>query len=211
MTYRDRLCAHCEAAIGEGDVVVCPRCSKVSSSVGELRQVDLRGRALAGADLSGLDLTGAMLARADLRRIRAAGAKLDDAILTFADLTDADLSGASLDRADLRGANLHQVSLDGASLHRAKVDIVYAILRGFDGVPDWRPLGELGPADPRPSRRSSERGLYTSAGGERIRCPLCGGEAFEVAGAALRSPGSYSLVCGRCSHIVSFAREPLLG
>lgn len=98
---------------------------------GSLKNVPLRGAALAGADLLQANLAGAYLLSANLEGARLLGANLENAdmfqinlkssVLQGANLAQANLGGASLQGADLRRANLRDANLTGADLQGANL------------------------------------------------------------------------------------------
>lgn len=126
----------------------------------DLREIDLRDGAFAGADLRDADLRHAQLERADLSGACLQGARLGAADLTLADLRGADLRGADLSGADLCGADLRDADVTGADLvdshlawsrltgARGMTDEVRAMARHRDG----RVLGKQAAADGEPAQ-----------------------------------------------------------
>lgn len=100
----------------------------------DLREIDLREGAFAGADLRDADLRHAQLELADLSGACLQGARLDAADLTLADLRGADLRGADLSGADLSGADLRDADFSGADLTTAHLP--WSRLTGARGLPD---------------------------------------------------------------------------
>ena len=84
-----------------------------------MRDMDLRGVALANANIRECDLTGSDLSGADLRGCSLVssvmvGVNFTNALLDYTDMTDTDLRGANFTGAVLDGVDMWRANLKGA-------------------------------------------------------------------------------------------------
>lgn len=84
-----------------------------------MRDLDLRGAALANANIRECDLTGSDLSGADLRGCSfvssvLVGCNFSHALLDFADMTDTDLRGSNFTGASMNGTDMWRANLKGA-------------------------------------------------------------------------------------------------
>ena len=92
--------------VARGDDAKAAKARDELPARGDVINLDLSGRKLAGSDLAGRRLVNVDLSGADLRGANLRGATLTNVDLSSADLRQSDLSGAHLVNVDLDGARL---------------------------------------------------------------------------------------------------------
>ena len=92
--------------VARGDDAKAAKARDELPARGDVINLDLSGRKLAGSDLAGRRLVNVDLSGADLRGANLRGATLTNVDLSSADLRQSDLSGAQLVNVDLDGARL---------------------------------------------------------------------------------------------------------